>query len=244
MKKIKLLFVALFFGISSIAYTQLVQPSIVFNEDPETHNMHLCSDGQFIYTVNGGIAADGKISKFDMTGKLIQEYPLELDMRGIMYNKKDKSLYVNCYDKNIYKVLDLGSGNYSLKFEGLYDNDQAVLAIDPKGKELYYLDNGTLKVYDFSNGQLLNTYYGIKSGEGSWNGGAVVAVSKKYIFTWDAEKQEIYTYDKNLKLINRTKIGAGDYGFSLSAIKNYVFVSTDGNYNTGTWYGYKIKDLK
>lgn len=243
MKKSITALLAIFICAFSSLNAQLVQPSIIFNEDPGTHNMHICSDGDYLYTVNGGIANDGKISKFDMDGNLIQEYPVQLDMRSIMYCKQDKSFYVNSYDKNVYKIIDLNSGSYSIKFKEFYDNDQAGLALDSKGKYLYYLNLGTLKVYDFENGNLLNTYYGIKCGESSFDGGAAIAAGKKNFYTWDAASQEVYVYDKKFRLINSVKLSAGDYGFSLSGTKKYLFVATDGDYNTGTWYGYKLKDL-
>ena len=33
----------------------------------------------------------------------------------------------------------------------------------------------------------------------------------------------------------------GDWGFSLSYTMGYLFLSRDGNYSVGTWYGYNIR---
>jgi len=244
MKKITLLLTVAFLMFIVSVSAQVIQPTLMFNEHPGTHNMHICSDGDYYYTINGGIAEQGKISKFDKNGNLIREFPVNLDMRSIMYNNKDKSFYVSCYDKNIYKILDINSGAYAIKFQGLYSNDQAELALDHKGNELYYLDQGTLNIFDFNTGSLLNTYYNIKCGEGTWYGGAVVAVSKKNVFTWNSDLKEIYVYDKNLNLKGTFSIAEGDYGFSLSVADKLLFVSTDGDYETGTWYGYNLKDFK
>ncbi len=225
----------------SSAISQTLSPILKFDDHPGTHNVHVCSDGKFIYTVNGGKPFEGKISKFDKKGNLLREYPIELDIRSIMYNSKDKHFYVNCFDQNVYQITDMESGAYSMYLEDFYSNDQAGLAVDPKGENLYYLDNGTLRVYDFISGQLKDTYYDIKCGPSSFDGGAVVAVGKKYIYTWNSVEQEIYLYSHALKLIKTVKIHDGDYGFSLSYTKKYVFVSKDGDYDVGTWYGYKIK---
>ncbi len=227
----------------SASYAQFVEPDISFREDPQTHNAHLCSDGKFLYTCNGGIAEKGKISKFDLKGNWIADYKINLDMRSIMYNKDDKHLYVNCYDRNIYMIdyLDTEESKYFLVHKNLYDNDQAGLALGKKGKRLYYLEQGTLTVFDFSNGEVLETFNNIRCGSAAFSGGAVIAAGKNRFYTWDSDKQEIYVYDKKMKLKNTVKVKKGDYSFSLSFGKKRVFVSEDGNYKTGTWYGYKIK---
>lgn len=221
-------------------YSQPIDPVKSFSEDPGTHNMHICYDGKHYYTINGGKSPEGKISKFDKDGALLKEYPVELDMRSIMYNKKDKHFYVNCYDKNIYRIENLEYGTYSLLFEGIYGNDQAGLALDPKARYLYYLDNGTLRIIDFSNGEVYKTYYNIKCGPDSFSGGAVVACGKKYLYTWDSYEQLVYVYDYKMNLKGSYGITEGDYCFSLSYADGFVFVAVDGNYDVGTWYAYKI----
>jgi DNA-binding beta-propeller fold protein YncE len=239
--KIFLLLGLAFITVTANVNAQHLIPKLIFKDNPGTHNVHICTDGKFFYTVNGGKKYEGKISKFDKKGNLLSEYPIELDMRGIMYNNKDGYLYVNSYDRNIYKITDLENGSFSIYFEEFYSNDQAGLALDPKGEKLYYLDMGTLRIYDFNTGELKNTYYNIKCGPTSFDGGAVVAVGKKFVYTWNAVDQEIYLFDQNLKYLKTIKVTEGDYGFSLSYTKKYVFVSEDGDYDVGTWYGYKIK---
>ena len=41
--------------------------------------------------------------------------------------------------------------------------------------------------------------------------------------------------------MGRYKYTDGDFSYSLSFANNYVFIAKDGNYNTGYWYGYKLK---
>ena len=220
---------------------QRINPAITFNEFPETHNMHICSDGNYYYTVNGGKTDYGKIGKFTLNGKLIDHYSIELDMRGIMYKKKGKSLYVNCYDGNIYKIIDVANGSYELVYAELYPNSQSCLALDHKGKNLYAFDSGTLDIYDFSTGVKVNTIYGLKCGTDVKSGSTCVAIDQKHIYTWDGDLQQIFIYDKNGKMIKTVSISEGDYGFSLSSANGLIFVCKDGDYDEGTWYGYDIK---
>lgn len=220
---------------------QSVSPDIYFDDEPGTHNMGITSDGEFFYTCNGGKTYEGKISKFSKNGNFMKSYEIDLDMRSIMYNPKDGLLYVNCYDNNIYKITDLEAGSFQLMYSKLYNNDQASLALGPKGKYLYYLDNGTLKVYDFAKGTLANTFYNINCGPELGSGAYSVAVSKKYIIAFNAEKQVIYLHDKKGNFKEAIKFEDGDYGFSLSYANGYIFVAKDGDYGMGKWYGYSSK---
>ncbi|MDO9256176.1 MAG: hypothetical protein Q7U54_11730 [Bacteroidales bacterium] len=53
---------------------QTHSPKIVFTENPQTHNMHIASDGQILYTSNGGKSELGQISKFKPDGTKIASY--------------------------------------------------------------------------------------------------------------------------------------------------------------------------
>lgn len=220
---------------------QVIQPDIVFDEDTETHNMHICSDGKFLYTINGGKAPEGEVKKYDMDGNYISTTALKLDMRGIIYNKSEDCFYVSCYDRNIYKVLDIETSVYELVYEGIIENEQSALAAHPKDKFFYIMDDGKISMYDFKNGEKVKSLRGFKCGSDLTFGSSTMAVDKKYIYTFDADKKEIYQYKKkNWNYVATYKIAKGDYGFSLSAAGKYIFVAKDGNYATGTWYGYKF----
>jgi len=220
---------------------QTINPDIYFDDEPGTHNMGLASDGEFYYTCNGGKTYEGKISKYSLNGNFMKSYEIDLDMRSIMYNPKDKNLYVNCYDGNIYKITSLNDGSFQLTYSKLYKNDQASLALGPKGKYLYCLDNGTITIYDFAKGTVADTYYDISSGPDLGSGSNAIAASKKYIITFNAEKQVFYLYDKKGSFKESIKYGKGDYGFSLSYANGQIFVAEDGDYGMGKWYGYKQK---
>lgn len=232
------------FGLAIFSYGQIVSPSVTFSDAPYNHNMHLASDGKFLYTVNGGNVENGQISKFTTEGILVGTYAVPIDMRGIMYNKKDKLFYVNSYDYNIYRISDMASGTYQLVKEGFYDNSQVALALSPKGDEMYMNDYGEVQVYSFPEGKLLNTFFNIKCGEDVVAGSSAIAVDKKYFYTWDASIPTVYIYNKaDGSFVKGVSLAKGSYGFSLSTSKSMLFVADDGNYETGTWYGYNLKEL-
>lgn len=234
------LVIAAVFIVSNTVNAQTSYPAISFEEDPLTHNMHICSDGKFYYTVNGGKANMGQIGKFSLDGVQISSYDIELDMRSIMYNKKDKSLYVTTYEKSIYKITDLEGGIYKEVYSNLIDNGQCIPALSPKGKKLYIMDSGTLEVIDFKTGETIDTFYGMKTGDEILSGSTAVAVSKKNIYTWDADDKKVYIYDMDGEFVRSIQLSDGSYGFSLSWANEMLFVSTDGDYDTGAWYGYEL----
>jgi WD40 repeat protein len=217
------------------------EPVISFREDPKTHNMHICSDGEFYYTCNGGKSGEGQICKFSLKGNLVQCFAMELDMRSIMYNPSDKSFYVCCYDRNIYRITSLEGGEFTVVHRERYKDGQATLALSPDGKSFYVLDENTVKVYDMADGHLINSFSDISSGSDYATGACAVAVNKSGMYTWDGEKQIIYGYSKKGKFKKSWKVTKGSYGFSLSFANGLLFVSEDGDYNMGDWFGYKLK---
>ena len=220
---------------------QTISPDIYFDDEPGTHNMGIASDGEFYFTCNGGKTYEGKISKYSFNGNFMKSYEIDLDMRGIMYNPKDEHLYVNCYDGNIYKITNLEDGSFQLIYSKLYKNDQASLALDTKGKYLYYLHEGTLKAYDFAKGTLVSTFHNINCGPELGSGAFSVAASKKNIITFNADKQVLYIHDRKGNFKESINFKDGDYGFSLSYANGHIFISKDGDYGMGKWYGYKHK---
>lgn len=219
---------------------QTLKPKIQFEDEPRTHNVHVASDGQNLYTVNGGKAYMGQISKFTLDGNYVTSYDVNLDMRSIMYNAKEKTFYVCTYERSIYKITDIEKGNYELVLSELYENEQANLAMSPSGKLLYYFSDGTLKIYKFPSGKLAKTINGLDKGSEVSTGNAAVAVDDKHIYTWNAGFKMIFVYDLKGKKIKSVTVSKGDYGFSLSCANGLIFVSTDGNYDIGTWYGYDV----
>lgn len=227
--------------LSGISYAQTLTPGIVFKDNPQTHNMHITSDGEFLYTCNGGKSEFGQISKFNLDGTKIGSYKIELDMRSIMYNASDKKLYVNTYGQKLYKINDLIMGNYSEVSDFSERNEQCASALSANGKLIYFMEFGELYIYTLKNGKLKTTISGLNTSDEASLGGNSVAVDKKHIYSWDTAEQTIYIYDLKGKFLKSLKLSQGDYGFSLSFANDMIWVSTDGNYEDGTWYGYVVE---
>lgn len=239
MKISKLFLLVALFSVSRV-YSQALDPVITFNEDPVSYIMHICSDGKYYYTINGGVPESGKISVYNLKGEFIANYPIKLDMRSIMYNKKDKSLYINTKNREIYKVLDIASGTIQLLYSGIYDNEQSSLAIDPKGKYMYALDNGSLTILDIKKGAAVKKLSGFKCGNKGMKGSTTVAVDKNYIYTWDADIRTLYVY--NLEGVFKTSfvLKNGNMGHTLSYANGMIMVANSEKGKTGTWFGYKL----
>ena len=100
-------------------------------------------------------------------------------------------------------------------------------------------DNGELIIYDLADGSVEDILRGLDSGAEIAGGSLSVAVSKKHIFTFNAEKQVFFIYDKKGRLVETIHYKDGNYGFSLSYANGHIFVATDGDYEMGRWYGYE-----
>jgi hypothetical protein len=237
---VKLLVICSILLCTGFVGAQTLTPRVVFKDTPQTHNMHIASDGQYLYTCNGGKPALGQISKFTLDGTKIGSYSFELDMRSVMYNPSDKKLYINTYSKELYRIDDLMQGIYSLVYEFSNVNEQATPAISANGKLIYFMEFGELSVYNMKNGELKTTLSGLKCADEVADGGTAVAVDKKHIYTWDGLQQKVFVYDLKGKYQKALKLNQGDYGFSLAFANGMLWVSTDGNYEEGTWYGYSI----
>jgi DNA-binding beta-propeller fold protein YncE len=225
----------------SFINAQTRTPKIVFKDNPQTHNMHIASDGQYLYTCNGGKPELGQISKFAFDGTKIGSYKIDLDMRSIMYNASDKKLYVNTYGQKLYKINDLMQGIYSEVYDFSDRNEQSAPAISPDGKLIYFMEYGEVYVYALKNKKLKTTLSGLSTADNAADGGTAIAVDKKYIYSWNAGEQVVYVYNLKGKFQKTLKFNQGEYGFSLSYANGLLWVSTDGNYEEGTWYGYVVE---
>jgi len=238
--KIKLLMLAFLLAVSSSLRAQVYEPVITINDNPVTYSMHLCTDGKFYYTVNGGVVKDGKISKFKMNGEFVESYPIGQDMRSIMYSKKDKSLYINVKGKELYKLIDIAHGTVQLVHSGIFENEQTTLAMDPKGKYLYALDNGDLSILSFKSGKLIKKLSGLKCGTKGMKGSTTVAVDKKYLYTWDSDLKTVYAYTREGVFKKSFILKSGNVGHSLSFAQGLIFVANSDMGKPSAWYGYKL----
>jgi len=88
---------------------------------------------------------------------------------------------------------------------------------------------------------LKTTITGLNTTDNAAEGGTAVAVDKKHIYSWNGSEQTVYIYDLKGKFQKSVELNQGDYGFSLSFANGLLWVSTDGNYEEGTWYGYEVE---
>lgn len=236
-----LLLMTLMLGLLSLNAQTILSPVMTFKEHPQTHNMHITSDGNYLYTCNGGKSDYGQISKLDLFGTKIAAYKIDLDMRSIMYNAGDKKLYVNTYGKELYRIDDLLMGKYSKVYDFPDVSEQATPALSHNGKLIYFMDYGTVSVYSMKDGSLKNKIYGLNAKDNTMAGGTAIAVDKKNMYSWDADSKRLYVYDLKGKFKKEYVLNDGSYGFSLSYLNGMIFVSDDGNYDIGTWYAYYAK---
>jgi len=215
--------------------------AIQFDEFIATHNMHIASDGNYLYTVNGGVASVGLIKRYTLDGTFVDSVSVPLSMRSIMFNRADGYLYIGAIGGDIYRLTDYHSGTTVMLYPGLLDNGQAGPALSWDGSMIYGFNQGTLKRYSLATGALIDSLTGFQCGPSFSTGGAVVAVDPDYIYTWDAATMTVYVYTLAGSFVRTLTLTSGDYGFSLSFVDGYLFVSTDGNYATGTWYGYNVR---
>lgn len=226
------------------AYKTLgLQHDITFTDDPYNHNMHIASDGSYYYTINGGNNSNGKINKYDLNGVFIQTYPIQIDGRGLSFNTADNYFYVSTYLGDIVKITNLTTGAFTTLHSGIMQNEQASFALSMDGTKFYDFFQGTLLVHDLATGSLIKTITGLSYGPNSVGGNAAIAIDLQHLYTWDATNQTVFVYDTTGTLLKTMALNFGNYGFSLSTANGHLFVSVDGNYSVGTWYGYLLSNI-
>lgn len=218
---------------------------IQFDEDPYNHNMHITSDGEYFYTINGGDYHYGMIKKYSLDGNFVANYDIEIDGRGLSYNESDGYLYASLFQGHIVRIDNLSAGLWTTiypdKMQGLVNWEQASFAISPDGQKMYDFYEGNLIIWDFQTGTMLETMSGFSYGLGNYGGDNCVAVDNDYIYTWNSSNKTVYVYDLSGNFVRELVLPHGNNGHSLSVFNGYLFVSKDGNYGTGTWYGYNIR---
>lgn len=132
------------------------------------------------------------------------------------------------------------TGRYEKVLSGIYENEQANIAMSNDGKSIYYMSDGDLIIYKFPSGKKSKKLTGFDCGRDFISGSCAVATDGKYFYTWNADYKMIYAYNMKGQKVKSFEIDKGSYGFSLSCANGLVFVSDDGNYDVGTWYGYKL----
>jgi len=218
---------------------QLQYPDVDFEESPGTHNVHLCSDGQFLYTVNGGRPEMGMIFKRNLEGELLESYKIELDMRGVFtYGGK---LYVSSYGGDLYVITKLKKGKVKLVQKSVAASDQSNITLVPGTSLTISINENEVKFFHLETNEVKVEYQDLSLGSEITSGLVTIAATDQYYLTMDGEEQMIFVYDHGFRLKGKFKIPYGDYGFSLSYANGKVWVAEDGNYSMGHWYGYDLE---
>jgi len=68
----------------------------------------------------------------------------------------------------------------------------------------------------------------------------LVAVSGKYVFSWNAKLKLVYKYKMTGELAATYRLNLGSYGPSISYANNMLWVAADNEGESNTWYGYLI----
>jgi len=238
--------------IISWIYNEIHDPVMedLFADDDK--NVGITSDGEYYYTCSMNHNTIRKKSK-DWTISY-GSYSLPLgNPRGLAYNKSDGLLYVSSYDGDILRITDLENGRVETVYSGLMQNSEASFALSEDGTKLFDFYKGTLKVYDFINGELAYTLNGLNYGEypyedydytDAYYGAAAVAVDASYIYTWNSWDipSKVYVYNHLGDFQRQMELESGVNGMSLSVIDGYLFVADDDTYDPGTWYKYNIRN--
>jgi len=225
-------------------YVPLHDPilEIQFDELMHYHNMHITSDGMYYYTIDGG-NSNGHINKYDLNLNLLATFNINIDGRGLSYNKADGYLYASLFTGDVVKITDLTTGSWTMIHSNKLQNSQASFALSEDGVKFYDFYNGTLKVWDLATGSLLETINGLSNGSGNFGGNACVAVDPDYIYTWNTGLMTVYAYDHAGVLQTSFVLPNGNNGHSLSFVDGILFANDDSYSNgTGTWYGYNIRN--
>jgi len=223
-------------------YVPLHDPVLELQFDElNNHNMHITSNGSSYFTINGG-DNNGLLNEYDMNANFISTHNIAFSGRGLSYNKADGFLYASIFPGDVVKITDIENGTFEMLYQNKLQNSQASFALSEDGTKFYDFYLGTLKVWDLATGTLIETINGLSNGAGNFGGNACVAVDPDYIYTWDSNIKTVFVYDHSGVYQQSIILSDGDNGHSLSFVDGILFVSRDGNYGIGTWYGYNIRN--
>ncbi|MEO0191718.1 MAG: hypothetical protein ABIM46_02920 [candidate division WOR-3 bacterium] len=219
-----------------------LQPSLAMKISDEVffHNVGITFDGKYYYTINGGKEGYGKVNRYDAEGNLVSSSDVQVDGRAIFYNPYDGKIYIKSYMRDLL-VYNTKTGDVSVVAEGIFNDNQSSPALDPSGKRIYELVDGTLYVMNFPSMEVIETIEGIPCGEFPYS--CTIAASKDYLFTWD-EEGTVYVLDKKGNELTTIKLKDTFHGMSLSWANGMIWGAEDADASSyggvGTWFGYTL----
>ncbi|MEO0248609.1 MAG: hypothetical protein ABIN58_03490 [candidate division WOR-3 bacterium] len=219
-----------------------VKPELVMKIEDEVffHNVGITFDGKYYYTVNGGNEGYGKVNQYDASGKLVTSADIEADGRAIFYNPADGKIYIKTYMRDLM-VYNPKLKEANIVAESVFQDNQSSPALDPSGKRIYELVDGTLYVMEFPSMKEIETIDGLPCGD--FPHSVAIAASKNYLFTWD-ETGKVYILDKKGKELANFKVKNTFHGMSLSWANGMIWGAEDADASSyggvGTWFGYTL----
>ena len=219
-----------------------IRPELVMTIEDKVfyHNVGITFDGKYYYTVNGGNEDYGKVNQYDASGNLVASADVEADGRAIFYNPADGKIYIKTYMRDLL-VYDPKLKDVKVVAEGVFHDHQSSPALDPSGKRIYELVDGTLYVMEFPSMKDIQTIEGLPCGDFPHN--VAIAASKNFLFTWD-EDGNVYVLDKAGKELASFKVKNTFHGMSLSWANGMLWGAEDADASsyggTGTWFGYSL----
>lgn len=201
------------------------------------HPMGVASNGEHLYTTNGGNAGACVVNTFSTQGQYQDTQTCTLDNRSIMFDPTNGYFFTKTYDDNAYRI-DPATGQSFLKGSGWFAYSQSSPAVTPGGHYLLEQQDGTIRVLVKAGGALYRTLDGFQFGPYP-SDEAVAMYDPTTILTWDGFT--LYIQDWNHNVIGTASIPNGHYGFSLSYTNGMLFTADDVDANgNATWYGYTL----
>jgi DNA-binding beta-propeller fold protein YncE len=207
------------------------------------HNMSIAYDGYAYITINGGNNSYCVVNTYDGFGDYEDTYDIGIDGRTIFYNPNTSLLYVKTYGLDLYTI-DLLDEDATLKYKGIFEEDNSSVAFSPDGKYAYELtETGYIRFINLNKGkfekQIKITTYTDENGYGT-----SMAASDKYFFIWGELNSEIVVLDLKGRYITTFELPQSGLGFSLSYCNNMLWIAEDADGAdegaTGYWYGYSL----
>ena len=205
------------------------------------HPMGIAFDGTNYYVVGGG-NSPGDVAQLDASFNLVATQSVALDCRSVFYNPADGDIYIKAFTNNgLYRLhTSPFDGGYDVIFTSIFQDAQSKVCISPDGTKLYDHLNGTVHVYDFASGTLLNTITLNLQHDLTWPRGNLIAHTGTYLLTY--AHPMVYAYDPtDGSFVSACDISsqpnANEWSMSYT---NGMFISA--NSAEDTWYAWTIDE--
>jgi len=213
------------------------------NLDPGTLSNRGCGagfDGTYYWTAEAGFSSGTTINQYDASGNYVAGFETGIDHRSV-FTDGSGNTFASTFgggDIQIYQYIG-GAPNllYSLSSN---PNAQMELGLRIDDNRLYGHSEGTIYVYDFANGQQVDSFP-LSGYAGSYPANVQVAVANgttDYLLTYN-DSGVVNAWDFAGNNMGACTIGLASFDqiFSFSFANGLLWIETAIN---GTWNGYDI----